>query len=155
MNKNSDTLFIGQFVVVQLQNKYLAIMDLWAIHARELAIVLLPQQVASSPHLQNLVRIISLMISTFHSLVRCVSGIEVFTVRCVYVLITYRAWYVSTEQTFLNLLTPSGNFTYHQVQHSEILHSAQVAFMYFVHISEQTAAFTVNVRNSFVFYNRG
>jgi hypothetical protein len=56
---------------------------------------------------------------------------------------------------YINLLKPSGNFTYHQVQHSIILHSAQIAFMYFVHISEQTASFTVNISNSFVFYNRG
>jgi hypothetical protein len=50
-----------------------------------------------------------------------------------------------------NLLKPSGHFTYHQAQHSTILHSAQIAFIYFVHISEQTATFTVNIRNSFVF----
>jgi hypothetical protein len=56
---------------------------------------------------------------------------------------------------FINLLKPSGNFTYQQVQQSIIPHSAQIAFMYFVHISEQTATFTVNISNSFVFYNRG
>jgi hypothetical protein len=54
----------------------------------------------------------------------------------------------------LNLLKPSGNFTYHQVQYSVILHSTQIACMYFVHISEQTATFTVNISNSLVFYNR-
>jgi hypothetical protein len=53
--------------------------------------------------------------------------------------------------TVLNLLKPSGNFMYHQVQHSVILHSAQIVFMYFVHISEQTAIFTININNSFVF----
>jgi hypothetical protein len=40
---------------------------------------------------------------------------------------------------------------YHQVQHSVILHSAEIWFMYFVHISEQTATCTVNISNSFVF----
>jgi hypothetical protein len=55
----------------------------------------------------------------------------------------------------INLLKPSGNFTYHKIQYSIILHSAQIAFMCFVHISEQTATFAVNISNSFVFYNRG
>jgi hypothetical protein len=53
--------------------------------------------------------------------------------------------------TVFNLLKPSGNFTHHQVQHSIILHSAQIVFMYSVHISEQTATFTVNISKSFVF----
>jgi hypothetical protein len=39
----------------------------------------------------------------------------------------------------INLLKPSGNFTYHRVQHSKILRSAHVYFMCFVLISEQTA----------------
>jgi hypothetical protein len=51
----------------------------------------------------------------------------------------------------INRLKPSGNFTYHQVQHSVILHGAHIAFMCFVHISEQTATFTVNINNSFFF----
>jgi hypothetical protein len=55
----------------------------------------------------------------------------------------------------VNLLKRSGNFTYHQIQHAIMLHSAQNAFMYFVHISEQTAASTVSISSSFVFYNRG
>jgi hypothetical protein len=42
-----------------------------------------------------------------------------------------------------NLLKPSGNFTYHQVQHSRILHGAHFAFMCFVGISEQTATFAL------------
>jgi hypothetical protein len=50
-----------------------------------------------------------------------------------------------------NLLKPSGNFTYHQVQQSITLHSAQIAFEYSVHISEQTATLTINISNSFVF----
>jgi hypothetical protein len=60
-----------------------------------------------------------------------------------------RRWY--TQSNDINLLKPSGNFTYHQVQHSIILHSAQIPFMYSVHISEQTATFAVNISNSFVF----
>jgi hypothetical protein len=55
----------------------------------------------------------------------------------------------SLAPVILNLLKPSCNFTYHQVQHSIILHGAHVAFMCFVHISEQTATFTVNISNSF------
>jgi hypothetical protein len=42
--------------------------------------------------------------------------------------------------TVLNLLKPSGNFTYHQVQHSRILHCAHIAFMCFVWISDKTAS---------------
>jgi hypothetical protein len=55
----------------------------------------------------------------------------------------------------INLLKPSCNFTYHQVHHSITLHSAQIAFMYSAHISEQTATFAVNISNSFAFYSRG
>jgi hypothetical protein len=66
---------------------------------------------------------------------------------------------ISNTSTFsensINLLKPSGNFTYHQVQHSIILHSAHITFTYFVHISEQTAASAVNISNSVLFYNRG
>jgi hypothetical protein len=55
------------------------------------------------------------------------------------------------DQTLINILKPSSNFKYHQVQHSVILHSSQIAFMYSVHISEQIATFTVNISNSFFF----
>jgi hypothetical protein len=58
-------------------------------------------------------------------------------------------------RSFFNLSKPSRNFTYHQVRHSIILHSAQIALMCFVRISEQTATCTVNISNSPVFYNRG
>jgi hypothetical protein len=37
-----------------------------------------------------------------------------------------------------NPLMPSGYFTYHQVQHSEILRSAQRVHVYAVGMSEQT-----------------
>jgi hypothetical protein len=57
-------------------------------------------------------------------------------------------------RTFVNLLKPSGNFTYHQIQHEIILRSAQIAFMCSVHISKQTATFAVNISNSFVSYNQ-
>jgi hypothetical protein len=43
----------------------------------------------------------------------------------------------------VNLLKPSGNFTYHPVYRSEILHGAHIAFMCFVWISEQTATFAL------------
>jgi hypothetical protein len=39
----------------------------------------------------------------------------------------------------VNLLKPSGNFMYHQVEYSIILHGAHISFMCFVWISEQTA----------------
>jgi hypothetical protein len=42
----------------------------------------------------------------------------------------------SKLQLLINLLKPSGNFTYHQVQHQEILCGAHIAFMCFVRISE-------------------
>jgi hypothetical protein len=51
----------------------------------------------------------------------------------------------------VNLLKTSGNFMYRRVQHSIILHSAQIAYMYFVHISEQTATFAVNISKSSFF----
>jgi hypothetical protein len=57
----------------------------------------------------------------------------------------------NVELLNFSLLKPSGNFTYHEVQHSIIFHSTQIAFMYFGHISEQTATFTVNISNSFLF----
>jgi hypothetical protein len=43
----------------------------------------------------------------------------------------------------VNLLKPSGNFTYRQVQHKKILRGAHIAFMCFVSISEQTATFAL------------
>jgi hypothetical protein len=43
----------------------------------------------------------------------------------------------------LNLLKPSGNFTYHQVEHSKILCGAHIAFTCFVWISEQTETFAL------------
>jgi hypothetical protein len=48
-----------------------------------------------------------------------------------------------TSKNFFNLLRPSSNFTYHRVYHSQILCSAHIAFMCFVRISEQTAAFAL------------
>jgi hypothetical protein len=42
-----------------------------------------------------------------------------------------------------NLLKPSGNFTYHQVEYKKILRGAHIAFMYFLRISEQTATFAL------------
>jgi hypothetical protein len=47
----------------------------------------------------------------------------------------------------LNLLKPSRYFTYHQVQHSRILHGAHIAFMCSVWISDQTAMSTLDIIN--------
>jgi hypothetical protein len=44
---------------------------------------------------------------------------------------------------YVNLLKPSGNFTYHQVYHSQILRGAHIAFMCFIRISEHTATFAL------------
>jgi hypothetical protein len=49
--------------------------------------------------------------------------------------------------TAINLLKPSGNFTYRQVQHSRILHGAHIAFMCFLCISHHTATFTLYLIN--------
>jgi hypothetical protein len=43
----------------------------------------------------------------------------------------------------LNLLKPSGNFTYDQVYHLKILRGSHIAFMCFARISEQTATFAI------------
>ena len=37
-------------------------------------------------------------------------------------------WRISARRAKLNFLKPSGYYTYHQVQHSEILHSAHNLF---------------------------
>jgi hypothetical protein len=39
---------------------------------------------------------------------------------------------------WIKLLEPSGNFTYPQLEHSQILRGAHIAFMCFVRISGQT-----------------
>jgi hypothetical protein len=46
----------------------------------------------------------------------------------------------SVSACMINLLKLSGHFTYHQLQHSKILHGSHIAFMCFVWISEQTAS---------------
>ena len=47
------------------------------------------------------------------------------------------------QQTVLNILKPTGNFTYHQVYQSRILNADHVAFMCSVWISEQTTTFSL------------
>jgi hypothetical protein len=54
----------------------------------------------------------------------------------------------------INLLKPSGNFTYHQVQHSKILCGAHIVFMCFVWISEQTATFCLSDIKRLVFITK-
>ena len=51
----------------------------------------------------------------------------------------------------INLLKPKTYIMYHQLQHSEILCSAQNAFMCFAWISEQTAIISVYSINLSVF----
>ena len=41
----------------------------------------------------------------------------------------------------LNVLKPNGYFTYHQVQHSQILRGVHIAFVCYVRISADTATF--------------
>jgi len=55
---------------------------------------------------------------------------------CATRLITQAAGFTKAQ---INLLQSSGFFTYHQVEHSEIIHGA--SFRCFVRISEQTATF--------------
>jgi hypothetical protein len=50
-----------------------------------------------------------------------------------------------------NLLKPQTYFMYHQLQHSEILCSAQNAFMCFTLISEQRAIISLHYINLLVF----
>jgi len=55
----------------------------------------------------------------------------------------------------LNLLKPTGYYTYHQVKYSKILHGDYIAFMCFVWFSEQTVTFVLYIIKRLVFYNRG
>ena len=50
-----------------------------------------------------------------------------------------------------NLLKPTDHFTYHQVQHSKILHADYFSFMCFVWLSEQTVTFALYIINRLVF----
>ena len=51
----------------------------------------------------------------------------------------------------LNLLKPTGYYTYHQVEHSKILHADYIAFMCFVWPSEETVTFVLHIINRLVF----
>jgi hypothetical protein len=69
MNKPNYTPITEQFLIIHLQNEFLSFYGLVGyIHRRQLTIVLLLQQV---------VHIISVIILTFHSRLRCVTGLEV------------------------------------------------------------------------------
>jgi len=46
-----------------------------------------------------------------------------------------------------NLLNPTGYFTYHQAEHSQIMHGDYIAFMCFVWVSEQTVTFSLHIIN--------
>jgi len=56
---------------------------------------------------------------------------------------------------WFNLLKPRDCFTYHQDYHSNILHGAHIAFMFFVRISQQTATFALHSISRLVLNNRG
>ena len=51
----------------------------------------------------------------------------------------------------INLLKPTGYYTYQQVQLSKILHADYTAFMCFVRISEETVTFALYTVNRLVF----
>ena len=51
----------------------------------------------------------------------------------------------------VNLLKPTGYFTYRQVWHSNIPHGDYIALMCFVWLSEQTVAFVLHSINRLVF----
>jgi hypothetical protein len=57
--------------------------------------------------------------------------------------ISLPCFFFSLFHVFFNLLKPSGNLTYYQVEHSKILNVAHIVFMCFVWISEQTATFAL------------
>ena len=51
----------------------------------------------------------------------------------------------------INLLKPTGYYTYHQVEHSKILHADYTAFMFFVWLSEETVTFVLHIITRLVF----
>ena len=51
----------------------------------------------------------------------------------------------------LNLLKPTGNYTYHQVQHSKILYAEYIARYFFVWLSEQTVTVALHIIITSVF----
>jgi hypothetical protein len=57
----------------------------------------------------------------------------------------------NTNYVRINLLKPTGKFTYHQVLHSRILRGVHIAFMCSVWTSDQTATFTLHIINWLVF----
>ena len=80
MNKHNHTSIIEQFVIFHQQNEFLSFCGpVGYIHRRQLTIVLL---------LQRVVHIISVIIFTFHSRLRCATGLEVLQLRCMCLLIT-------------------------------------------------------------------
>jgi len=50
-----------------------------------------------------------------------------------------RYFLIDIKVRVFNLLKPTGNFAYHQIENSELLHAKYTAFMCFVWIAEQTA----------------
>ena len=61
-------------------------------------------------------------------------------------LIKYTASYL-----MFNLLKPTGYYTYHQVEHSKILHADYIAFMCSVWLSEETVPFDLYAFSRLVF----
>jgi len=51
----------------------------------------------------------------------------------------------------INLLKPTGYFTYHQVWHSKTIHGDYIAFVCFVWLSEQTVTFALYIIYRLVF----
>ena len=50
----------------------------------------------------------------------------------------------------LNILKPTGYYTYYQVEHSKILHADYIAFMCFVWFSEETVTFDLHIINRLI-----
>jgi hypothetical protein len=59
--------------------------------------------------------------------------------------------YAIFKQVSINLLKPTGNYTYHKFLHSKILHCDHMEFVCFVRISEKTANFALRSIKRLVF----
>jgi hypothetical protein len=63
----------------------------------------------------------------------------------------YDSNHFSVQYTSINLLKPTGYYTYHQILNSKILQADYIAFMCFVCISEETVTFALYTVNRLVF----
>ena len=71
--------------------------------------------------------------------------IIIITIIIIIIIIIIIAYFgISEKPSSVNLLRPTGNYTYHKVWHSIILHCDHTHFVCFVWISEQTANFALH-----------